>query len=306
MQIANPIYDTFFKYMISHIDIAKYIISEILGEEIIDLIAVEQEQVEVEVNGLKIMRYDYAATIQLEDSYKTVMIELQKSHATADIARFRDYLAKNYKRNFKLPQSFKEKAYKQKYLPIIAIYFLGFNLANIKQAFLESKVHWTDMETNELINTNSAEFLTALTHDSYCVQIKRIEENSKHRLHKAFSFFNQKYIDETASKSNPPYSDNYHDSILEFPDNLIDADNTKIIAQLNALLKNKEAIDKLKQEQIILDSIQEERDESFIEGKAEGEEQKAFAIAKNLKTKGFSLEDIAEATGLSLEQITQL
>jgi PD-(D/E)XK nuclease family transposase len=47
-------------------------------------------------------------------------------------------------------------------------------------------------------------------------------------------------------------------------------------------------------------------DKSFIEGKAEGEQKKAIAIAQKLKAKGFDIDDIIEATGLSLNQIKQL
>ena len=42
------------------------------------------------------------------------------------------------------------------------------------------------------------------------------------------------------------------------------------------------------------------------QGRAEGEAQKALAIAKNLKAAGMSSQAIAQATGLSLEEIEEL
>jgi predicted transposase YdaD len=41
-------------------------------------------------------------------------------------------------------------------------------------------------------------------------------------------------------------------------------------------------------------------------GEAIGEQKKAVAIAKNLSKKGMSLEDISDATGLSIEQIKEI
>ena len=42
------------------------------------------------------------------------------------------------------------------------------------------------------------------------------------------------------------------------------------------------------------------------EGKVEGEREKALAIARNLKTFGLSISQIAEATGLNQEEINTL
>ena len=42
------------------------------------------------------------------------------------------------------------------------------------------------------------------------------------------------------------------------------------------------------------------------EGRAEGEQNKAIVIARNLKSMGLSLEEIAKATGLSTEEIEKL
>jgi hypothetical protein len=44
MIIANPIYDTVFKFLMEDISVAKRVISAIIGEEIIDLALKPQEQ----------------------------------------------------------------------------------------------------------------------------------------------------------------------------------------------------------------------------------------------------------------------
>ena len=46
--------------------------------------------------------------------------------------------------------------------------------------------------------------------------------------------------------------------------------------------------------------------EGRAEGRAEGEQSKAVAIAKNLKSMGFSVADIIKATGLTEDEVTKL
>lgn len=48
------------------------------------------------------------------------------------------------------------------------------------------------------------------------------------------------------------------------------------------------------------------REEGFNDGEAKGAEEKARSIAKNLRDMGIPQEQIAKATGLSVEAITAL
>ena len=54
------------------------------------------------------------------------------------------------------------------------------------------------------------------------------------------------------------------------------------------------------------EGIEEGREEGRKEGRKEGERSKSLDIAGRLKAKGFDNEDIAEASGLSLEEIARL
>lgn len=54
------------------------------------------------------------------------------------------------------------------------------------------------------------------------------------------------------------------------------------------------------------DVISTAQREGRAEGRAEGEYQKATTIARNLKSMGMSIDQVAQATGLSLEEITSL
>ena len=54
------------------------------------------------------------------------------------------------------------------------------------------------------------------------------------------------------------------------------------------------------------DAIETAKDEGRAEGRAEGEQAKAIDTARKMKTKGFDIEDIADITGLTAEEIERL
>ena len=99
MQIANPIYDVVFKYLMQDNKVAKLILSTIINEEIETLdfrpqetaITIDRESsVDFTLEYLSVIRMDFSAKIKNSDgSYKLVIIELKKAKLPADIMRFR-------------------------------------------------------------------------------------------------------------------------------------------------------------------------------------------------------------------------
>jgi hypothetical protein len=76
MQIANPIYDVVFKYMMSDNKVAKLFLSEIIDEEIIEL-AFEPTEMQLSLQeSITVLRMDFKATIKQSDgSQKVIIIE---------------------------------------------------------------------------------------------------------------------------------------------------------------------------------------------------------------------------------------
>ena len=83
MIIANPIYDTVFKYMMSDSKVAKTFLSAIIGEKIVELdftsteytlkAEVEKAQLDRVLEQIIVCRFDFAAKIETENGgYKTV------------------------------------------------------------------------------------------------------------------------------------------------------------------------------------------------------------------------------------------
>ena len=105
MIIANPIYDSVFKYLLEDIEIAQELLATIIGEDIVSISVQPQETIaEVESHALTVFRLDFKALIKRKDgTYKKVLIELQKAKKLFDIMRFRRYLAENYQKLDTIP-----------------------------------------------------------------------------------------------------------------------------------------------------------------------------------------------------------
>ncbi len=196
MQIANPVYDVVFKYLMNDNSIAKKIISLIIGEEIatLDFQPTEySDDVDKGRDSLTVYRLDFAATIQLPDkSFKRVIIEIQKAKFATDIMRFRNYLGKQY--------SNKDNVYvqdnRQKACPILSIYFLGHRLENIHIPVTRVERKYYDNATGEELSIQE-DFIESLTHNSFVIQIPELRKKRRNLLEQVLSVFEQPVSDKT-------------------------------------------------------------------------------------------------------------
>jgi len=188
MLIANPIYDVVFKYLMEDAEIARRLLSVIIGQEIIELNFQPQEYIgRSDAFDVIILRLDFKAIIQIENGeQKKVLIELQKGKNPVDILRFRRYLADNY-RNEDVING------KKVSLPIITIYFLGFKLLNILTPVVKVNRFYFDLINDVKIETKEA-FIEQLTHDSYVIQIPRLKKQVRNELETVLKVFNQAYV----------------------------------------------------------------------------------------------------------------
>lgn len=200
MNIANPIYDSVFKQLMSNIHIARFFIETILEETILD-VAVHQQEITYDKNGnrigktpLALYRLDFIATIKTKSGeHKKVLIEIQKTRKYVDLVRFRNYLGEQYKRE---EEVITEDGKKTMPLHIIAIYLLGFELEKIPSQAIRVNREYVDMVTHKVINTKD-DFVEKLTHDCYIVQIPRIEGKLQTKLETLLTIFEQKnFVDE--------------------------------------------------------------------------------------------------------------
>ncbi len=189
MLIANPIYDTVFKYLMDNAEIARGIIATIIGENIVHLDLQAQES-HVQVEGrLTFYHLDFIAKIkQKNGEYKTVLIELQKSSNPTDIIRFRRYLGEQYRKEEDILAE--SGTITKEPLPIITIYILGYFLSKTLPGVIKvNRVYKDLLGGQEIFERN--EFIECLTHDSYVIQIPRLHLEMKNRLEYILSIFKQ-------------------------------------------------------------------------------------------------------------------
>ncbi len=196
LTIANPIYDTVFKYLMEDLDIAKGLISTIIDREIIE-IAIQPQETMVEMDNsiekpLRVYRIDFAAIVKEADgTTKKVLIELQKTKRSTNILRFRRYLAEGYQKEDSIVEN--DEIIKTS-LEIITIYFLGFELSEVPTPVLHVKNTFIDVTTGfELPNAPKSDFVRLLNHESYTIQITRLAAQTQSQLERVLSVFNQNY-----------------------------------------------------------------------------------------------------------------
>ncbi len=197
MIIANPLYDTVFKYLMEDMEVAKGLLSVILDVEIMELAFKPQETVtEFAMLGkptINIYRLDFVAAFKDKNGeQKKALIELQKTKRSTNILRFRRYLGENYQREDHIIIDGKEV---KQPLEIITIYFLGFELDDVPPAILKVKNCFIDVSTGKLLeNAPTDKFIRLLNHESYTVQIPKLHPNTQSRVESVLDIFNQRYI----------------------------------------------------------------------------------------------------------------
>jgi len=210
MIIANPIYDVVFKRLMQNERVAKFFISTLLDETVIDLDMKPQERtifpkpedldeetlasIETQLLerlSISVFRVDYVATIKThEGEHKKVLIEIQKAKNALDLMRFRTYLAEHYKTADEVEMNGKKT---KTALPIVTIYMLGFEIVEIEAIAIKVKRDYWDLINRQVLATKSS-FVEGLTHDCYVVQIPRIKGSTRTRLEEALSIFEQNYF----------------------------------------------------------------------------------------------------------------
>ncbi|MHC4884080.1 MAG: hypothetical protein ACYTGH_03245 [Planctomycetota bacterium] len=186
MQIANPIYDVVFKYLLDDNRIARKLIGLILGREIIELDFKPTEvQSALQSRSLTVLRLDFAARVRLEDgSEQQILIEIQKAKYHTDIMRFRRYLAAQYADEDNTPKI--EEC--RQAIPIFSIYLLGHRLEQVTAPVIRVERHYVDAATGEQIAEREA-FIEGLTHDSIVIQIPYLRSRRRNKLERVLCIF---------------------------------------------------------------------------------------------------------------------
>ena len=192
IHVANPIYDSVFKYIMSDERISKTIISALLKKEVVNVEMRPHEYANATRDTLSMFRIDFAATIREvgdngEQKDRVVLIELQKTWLDTETLRFRQYLGAQYSNKINIRKdSPKGYAY-----PMVAVYLLGHRVGDIKEPVVYVNHGVFDYNGKVVEKGDEEPFVESLTHNSIIVQIPLLKGRLNNRLEKVLSVFDQ-------------------------------------------------------------------------------------------------------------------
>ena len=339
IHVANPIYDSVFKYLMEDERIAKTILSALLKKEVIHVTVRPHEYSNTTRDTLSMFRIDFAATVREREGDaikdRIVLIELQKTWLNTETLHFRQYLGAQYSNKNNMREA-DEKGFAY---PMVAVYLLGHKVGNIKEPIVYVNHDVFDYNGNIVADVNEEPFVESLTHNSIIVQIPLLHGNVNNRLEKVLSVFDQtqvegdtqqvlkidedKYADDsdmlyvlhklTAAAANSEMrqdmnvEDEYYKAI---------EDRDTAIMQRDKMLKEQEQQLSQQSEQLSQQSEQLSQQSEQLSQQSEQltlkdeqltlKDEQLRNMAKALFSKGMTEEQISTMTGISLENIVKL
>ena len=192
MRIANPMYDAAFKYLMDDQAAARLLVGAVLGEEVVSLQALPQERAvrSSPPTGemLTVRRVDFAATVRTATGERLrVLVEVQKARFTDEVMRFREYLGRHYADR----DNYDEGADgRRRHRPLRAIYILGECLPRTTATVLRVAREYVDEVSGQRL-CHREEFIEALSHDCWVVQVPLLASRRRTDLERLLSVFDQ-------------------------------------------------------------------------------------------------------------------
>lgn len=195
--VANPIYDSVFKFLMEDERIAKTVLSALLKKEVVSVEMRRHEHPNITRDNISMSRIDFAARVMQDDgSTRLVLIELQKTWLSTETLRFRRYLAAQYNAEENMLKESNSEAGPYA-IPMIAIYLLGHRIGDIDKAVVYVNHKALDYDGKEIENGENDPFINSLTHDSIIVQIPLLHGKINNKLDRVLSVFDQSQRDDS-------------------------------------------------------------------------------------------------------------
>lgn len=331
IHIANPIYDSVFKYLMEDERVARTIFSALLKKEVVSVEMRRNEYANVGRRDISMFRIDFGAKVREADGrVHLVLIELQKTWLPTETLRFRQYLGAQYSNQENM---LKEDLAPSRYaIPMVAVYLLGHLVGNITEPVLYVKHKAYNYEGHEVTEGMPDPFVESLTHDSIIVQIPRLHGRINNRLDRVLSVFDQTQkekgnprmirLDETLYADDSDMRHILHRltsastdeklrrdmevedeflSVVEEYDTTIMKQQEELKTMGHQLAAQGSQLEKANRQLLEQsDRLQEQND------KLQEQKDKLRATARLLRESGMNVQAIAEATGLSSEEIEKI
>ena len=189
IHVANPIYDSVFKYLMEDERIARTILSALLKKEVVEVQIRRNEYTNGYRDNISMFRIDFGARIREADgALRLILIELQKTWLETETLRFRQYLGAQYAN----PENMVHEEMRPPYgIPMVAVYILGHRVGNINVPVPYVNHKSYDYDGHEVTQGLPDPFVDSLVHDSIIVQIPLLHGQINNRLFKVLSVFDQ-------------------------------------------------------------------------------------------------------------------
>ena len=292
MEVANPIYDSVFKYLMEDDRVARTILSALLKKEVVSVEVRPHEYSNTMKEPISMFRIDFAARVRQSDgTEQQTLIELQKSWVPSEVLRFRQYLGVQY-------ESERNMTADGFGLPMVAVYLLGHKVGDIEEPVVYVHQEPFDYDGNLVTKGIPDPFVSSLTHESIIVQIPHLHGKIRNRLDQILSVFNQSLAK----------SENQHMLLLD--ESLYSEDDAEMQRILRRLLMAAASSD-IRQDMNVEDEyysyLEQKETEALMKDKIIA--QKDAQLSKSLKMlidAGVSMEDVAERLGVDIDIIRKL
>lgn len=302
VNIANPIYDSVFKYLMEDERIAKTLISALLKKEVVEVDMRRNEYTNGTRDNISMFRIDFGARIKEEDgSTKLVLIELQKTWLETETLRFRQYLGAQYANPENILKDCENDGYG---IPMIAVYLLGHKVGDIEEPVLYVKHKALDYDGNHVTKGIPDPFVDSLTHDSIIVQIPRLRGHVNNRLDKVLSVFDQSLKEKGNHQVLSVDEDKFNGDLemMHILHRLITAaSDSKLRQDMNVEDEFFSAIENRDTALMQKDKTIAEQGETIAEQK-----EQIRSMVKAMSDNGMSIEMISNITKMPLEEISKM
>ena len=195
VDVANPIYDVVFTYLMQDQRIARLLIGRITGLAVQSLTVSPQETALRRTPEdpehdlpLTLLRMTFAARVQTHDGSEQVLIEILKANAQTVIKRYRRYLSRQIGSGDTI---LTHPSGRTEAVPIVTIYFLGYALDGLSdEAVIDVCPRVTERRTGRELAA-SHPLVEGIHHRSHIIQIPRLASRRRDELERLLAIFDQ-------------------------------------------------------------------------------------------------------------------
>lgn len=308
--IANPIYDSVFKFLMEDPESACTLLSHLLQREVLEVQMKNNEYTKVLEDNISVLRIDFSARVRdVKGNIENVNIELQKAWLTSEIVRFRKYIAQQYA-DANNRYIISDYPLVEKPLHIVTIFLLGHEVAHLENAVTYVYPKMFDQHGQPITtDIREVDFVNELVHDAIIVQIPKISKTPiATKLDQLLSIFDQEFQVSHNNHQLEIEENNYESGQKCIVNRLIRAvASPKVNKEMDIEDEFSKVIDGWEQEKLIYDERIAEKENEIAEKENLLQEKDSLIkeMAIMLIKAGGSKEEISKKLGVNVQSIEE-